>query len=119
MVGPAERIGDPLLSAMPHEHHARIVDRGAALRALVKLLRRRQTLRKHASLPVRPLHRPRDNMFQAAEDGEPFTSLLRRSEALVHVDRNFTPAAALTRHARDRIPCKIRCSFVTQNFPQY
>ncbi len=100
MIGPAQRVGDAVFTAMPHEQHARVVDWAPTFGARTEVVRLRRMPCQDASLPVRPLHRPRDDVLQTTEDSESLASLLRDPIALVRLDRDSTPTAALMRHAR-------------------
>jgi hypothetical protein len=99
MIRPAERVGDAVLAAVVDEHDTRVVDVDAALRAPLELWIGCRTSCQRPGIPVRPLHHPRDDMLEPAEDRNPLARLLRGPEALVRIDGHPAPATALTRHA--------------------
>jgi hypothetical protein len=99
MIGTAERVADPVLAAMVNQQHARVIDVCAALGTAVELAVRWRLVGQHAGIPMRALHRPRDDMLQAAEDRQALAGLLRGTESLVRPDGDPAPVAALSRHA--------------------
>ena len=78
------------LAAVADQEHLDVAQLGVAVRAALRLARRRSGRLgvRLARLPVRVVDRPRDDVLEAAEDGAPLAGGLVGAEAVVglHVD---------------------------------
>lgn len=70
-----------------------VAERGAAMRALAPDVEARR-LQRLPGFPVRPLHRPWDDVLEAAEDRAPVTGVLAEPVAVVGLDCVSAPGAA-------------------------
>jgi hypothetical protein len=83
VVDAAEVVGDAVLAAMADEQEMHLTKLRAAVRAhrLPRVDRRVRS--RVTGLPVRPLDRPGDDVFQAAEGGTALADRLVQAEAVV------------------------------------
>jgi hypothetical protein len=95
VVNRAEGVRDAVLAAVADQRDADVPESVAAVRAALEPVRHVRRLLRRSGIPVRALNRPRDEVFEATEDGAALARLLHESKAVVALDTRTAPGAAL------------------------